>query len=83
MTIKYLQIKFQKYYKSVTEEVPGYEKDLIKAHVPLEQYDSHSNPSTPLQHCGPATDFSDDFLMEAIDYNIHNMNPYPNANQFQ
>lgn len=74
------EIKFQKYYKAVEEEVPGYEKDLIKAHVPLEQYESHSNPCTPLQH--PPADFTDDFLMESIDYNIHNMNPYPNPNQY-
>jgi len=33
------EMKFKKYYKAVKEEVPGYEKDLIKAHIPLEQVD--------------------------------------------
>ncbi|KAL5254826.1 hypothetical protein ACHWQZ_G014308 [Mnemiopsis leidyi] len=33
------EMKFKKYYKAVKEEVPGYEKDFIRAHIPLEQVD--------------------------------------------
>lgn len=75
-------MKFKKYYKSEREEVPGYERDQIRAHIPLEQYDPSSTPS-PIQHQAIHTaDFNEDFLMETIDYeNFQNMNhQYGNVN---
>ena len=76
-------MKFKKYYKAVKEEVPGYEKDLIKAHIPLEQFGSNPSTPSPIQHSIHSNDFSEEFLMETIDYeNFQNMNHQYNNEQF-
>ena len=68
------QVKFKKYYKAVKEDVPGYDKDQIKAHIPLEQYGSNPSTPSPIQHSIHSNDFSEEFLMETIDCeNFQNM----------
>jgi hypothetical protein len=68
-------MKFKKYYKAVKEDVPGYDKDLIKAHIPLEQFGSNASTPSPRQHSINSNDFTQDLFMETIDYsnNFQNM----------
>ena len=64
--------------------MPGYERDLIKAHVQLEQQ-QYESPTTP-QHYDmiSSSEFNDSFLMETMDYDMSNLLPAfdqrPNSN---
>lgn len=77
----FYQMKFKKYYKAVKEDVPGYDKDLIKAHIPLEQFSSTPSTPSPQAHSIHSNDFTQEFLMDTIDYNnnFQNMDQYSNG----
>ena len=78
----FFQMKFKKYYQAVKIDVPGYEKDFIRAHIPHEQYGSNPSTPSPIQHSIHANDFSEDILMEAIDYENFHMNHQYGNEQF-